>query len=1083
MPLKAMKNYICHYCKSLLIVFLFLVFSSVLNAQFYYGHMQTFGKSRPVYNNFQWNFFRFPSYDVFYYKNGANNARYIASILPEEIKKIEEYFGGTIDVRFQVFCYNSLSDLKQSNILGTSQESYDTANITQNIGYHIFIYGMGEHEGLRRQLRAALMEVFLNYMVGGGKRQGETIRDLRLSEWFTDGITAYYSTPSITPEILQVIKEKHSSGAFRSMKSYDEAQSTALGYSIWYYIHSRYGDATASSIVLRSIALENEGKAIEEILGIPLKQITRQWAEYYSILFSDESFKSSDKKSKKIPHNTLAHSKYLSRIDDFASHPSLPLVSYVIGEEGLYKIYIIDTLNNKRYKILTGGYRIPQNRDISIPRIAWVGNKEELFVLTEKHGDIFASTYDVSSRGKKHISTFRLSQIDKVLDIDFSPDGKRAVISGVKDGYSDLYVYNPTTGTTSPLTRDSYDDLSPRFYPDSRHIAFVSTRVSDTLKPANSHNISHDGKDIFVYDLLGKDGTLVRLSSSSLIDESYPIPLGIDTTLYAHNKFSSLTLQVAVSDSVVSHIDTTTHYRTQVNHYSTHDTQSPVIENDKSSYLSYHRKRYVLLPLDTEDIIGDNITHSSLEKDTSIIAPSSSFPINIYDYHFDKALYDNYSTSGINIMRNPYIESEVPYADTTYSIKTIDDPYFEKFKRMYRNTFFPIKVSEHITNAFLNIDYQPFTGSEVSPPSSFGGMVSVGISDLLRDYTFMLGINTNFSSVPGYSLLANSELSFGVYNDRHRIKYGAMYYRRSMVQDEPNHEIAYITSMLRGQMYYPFSPVSTASVTLGIRRDTYRYLSINEANLMLPTLHRDYVSLNLSYVYDNSTYYDINLRRGFRGKAFAEVYQGLYSSPVSRTMINLGIDARYYMRVHKNIIWANRIAFGTSIGGLKLLYYLGGVDRDFNPIFSSENPASQEYNWGFQTIATPMRGFPQNARYGNSFMVLNSEFRIPIFQYLSRNTIRLKFIRHFQLVPFVDMGAAWTASTPWASSNEYNKKTITQGDITVILNRSLDPFIMGYGIGLRTYFLGYFIRADWAWGHDSGLKVPSRFYLSLGFDF
>jgi hypothetical protein len=87
------------------------------------------------------------------------------------------------------------------------------------------------------------------------------------------------------------------------------------------------------------------------------------------------------------------------------------------------------------------------------------------------------------------------------------------------------------------------------------------------------------------------------------------------------------------------------------------------------------------------------------------------------------------------------------------------------------------------------------------------------------------------------------------------------------------------------------------------------------------------------------------------------------------------------------------------------------------------------------------------------------------------------------VLPFVDIGAAWTAATPWDSSNEYNKKTITQGDITVHLNRSLDPFIVGYGVGLRTYFLGYFIRADWAWGHDSGLKIPSRFYLSLGFDF
>ena len=1063
------------------VIFCFF-FTSHLHAQFYYGNMQTYGKSRPVYNRFQWNFFRYEPYDVFYYKNGANNARYIASILPEEIKKIEEYFGGTIDVRFQVFCYNSLTDLKQSNILGTSDEEYDTEGITQVIDYNIFIYGTGRHTDLRSQLRAGLMEVFLNYMVGGGKRRGDGIKDLRLDDWFTGGLTAYYSTPHITPEILQVIREKHSSGTFKSMKSYDEATSTALGYSIWYYIHSRYGDKTAAGIVLRSLALENSRKAIEETLGIPLKQITRDWAGYYARLFNDEGFVANDKKSRKRPQNTIAHSKYLSRIDDFASHDSLPLVSYVIGEEGLYRVYVIDTITHRRHKILTGGYRIPQNRDNSIPRVAWVGNKRELFILTEKHGDTFAYIYDVSRGKKRTISTHRLSQVDKVLDVDFTSDGRMAIMSAVKDGYSDLYIYNPTLGTTTPITKDSYDDLSPRFYPDSRHVAFVSSRVSDTLHYTSSHYIADYGYDIYVMDSQNTTSPLLRLSSTSMVNETYPIPLGKDTTLYAHNHKMRLTLQASIADSVLSHIDTTMHYRYRVRYYSTRPTQTPVIENDKSSYITYHNKNYLLLTLDGKDIIDTLTSTPSIEKENTSLS-HSHYPIDIYNYHFEPSLYNKYSSSGISTTRNPYIETSITNGDSTYTVRRLDAPYFEKFKRMYRNTFFPITISNHITNAFLNTDYQPFTGGQVSPPNSFGGMINIGFSDLLRNHTFMVGINTDFSGVSGYSLLANSELSFGVYNDLHRIKYGAMYYRRSMVQEDPNHKMAFITSMLRGQMYYPFSPVSTASITLGIRRDSYRYLSINEENLLLPTLHRDYVSLNLSYVYDNSTYYDINLRRGFRAKAFAEVYQGLYSSPSSRTMINIGIDARHYMRVHKNIIWANRLAYGASIGGLKLLYYLGGVERDFNPIFSTENPASHDYNWGFQTIATPMRGFPQNARYGSSFMILNSELRIPIFQYLSRNTIRLKFIRHFQVLPFVDIGAAWTAATPWDSSNEYNKKTITQGDITVHLNRSLDPFIVGYGVGLRTYFLGYFIRADWAWGHDSGLKIPSRFYLSLGFDF
>ncbi|MDD4819558.1 MAG: BamA/TamA family outer membrane protein [Flavobacteriales bacterium] len=320
-------------------------------------------------------------------------------------------------------------------------------------------------------------------------------------------------------------------------------------------------------------------------------------------------------------------------------------------------------------------------------------------------------------------------------------------------------------------------------------------------------------------------------------------------------------------------------------------------------------------------------------------------------------------------------------------------------------------------------------------------------------------------------------------NDKNRLKYGITYYRRSMIQEDYYSYMAYITNLFKAHITYPLSPVSMVNVAFGIRRDVYRYLSTSEEYLAKETTHRDYITLSSSYTYDNSTFVDKNIRRGFRAKVFAEVYQGLYGNPLGQTMINLGFDARHYLRIHKNIIWANRAAFGTSVGNLKLLYYLGGVDNQFSPTFSDENPASTDYNWGFQTLATPMRGFPQNARYGSSFAVLNTELRIPLFQYLSRNTIRFAPLRHFQIVPFADMGAAWTSTTPWAADNEYNKKTLTQGDITIILNRSLDPFIFGYGAGVRTYFFGYFLRADWAWGHDSGLKVPMRFYFSMGFDF
>lgn len=52
------------------------------------------------------------------------------------------------------------------------------------------------------------------------------------------------------------------------------------------------------------------------------------------------------------------------------------------------------------------------------------------------------------------------------------------------------------------------------------------------------------------------------------------------------------------------------------------------------------------------------------------------------------------------------------------------------------------------------------------------------------------------------------------------------------------------------------------------------------------------------------------------------------------------------------------------------------------------NPAQYQ----FQTLATNMRGFNQNIRNGNNFIVLNSELRVPIFKYLLKSPLKTEFL-------------------------------------------------------------------------------------------
>ena len=205
------------------------------------------------------------------------------------------------------------------------------------------------------------------------------------------------------------------------------------------------------------------------------------------------------------------------------------------------------------------------------------------------------------------------------------------------------------------------------------------------------------------------------------------------------------------------------------------------------------------------------------------------------------------------------------------------------------------------------------------------------------------------------------------------------------------------------------------------------------------------------------------------------------------TTINVGFDARHYLKIYRNFIWAVRGAGDFSFGDAKLIYYLGGADGWLFPKFNQINTANPTIKYAFQTLALNLRGFDQNAANGSNNLVLNSELRLPVFTTFFSSPINNAFIRNFQLIQFFDLGTAWDGPLK-------NIKRPTQiytqdingapSPLTVKVRAGgIGPFAGGYGFGARSTLLGYFLRGDLAWQMRGIFRGPAIFYFSLGFDF
>ena len=171
----------------IIVLFAMLMPFQKVSAQFYNGSHMTFGKNRVQYNEERvWSQFRFKDFDFIFYQDGRKITINAAKYATTALKEISDKLSYKPENKIHFIVFNSLSEMKSSNIGLDNEILYNTGGVTNVVDNKVFLYFNGNYLNLEEQIRSGIARVILNQMIYGEQISANIKNStlMALPEWY-----------------------------------------------------------------------------------------------------------------------------------------------------------------------------------------------------------------------------------------------------------------------------------------------------------------------------------------------------------------------------------------------------------------------------------------------------------------------------------------------------------------------------------------------------------------------------------------------------------------------------------------------------------------------------------------------------------------------------------------------------------------------------------------------------------------------------------------------------------------------------------------------------------------------------------
>ncbi|WP_367914862.1 hypothetical protein [Leadbetterella sp. DM7] len=456
-----------------------LLFCLILYAFQASAQGEYFGQNKTRNRTNEFKVLRSNHFDLYYYLTDKTLADELLRNSEHWYKNHQEIFKMSFITPNPLIVYNAHPDFQETTVIG-GQISEGTGGVTEGFKTRVVMPLFFTKRQTDHVLGHEMVHVFQYQTMTYGSDSTSLQNMGNIPLFMTEGLAEYLSLGRNDPHTALWMRDAVLNNDLPSIEDLVVKQQKYFPYrwgqAFWAYVTGLYGDEIIRPLY-KQVAIYGIQEAFIRIFRMDIDAFSNKFKndlkQYYTHFEGG--------RDKTATEGVVASGAAGGGMNIAPSiSPDGRYVAYISSKDILsMNLYIAETATGKTVKkINTDGFgQHVDSYSFIESTITWSPDGQKVALVIQSKARNKLLVLDAFKGGKKE---YAISELDAFTNPAWSPDGEHLVITGIREGKVDLFLYNLRTGNLKNLTNDIYSDVQPAWSPDGRYIYFVTDRGGTT---------------------------------------------------------------------------------------------------------------------------------------------------------------------------------------------------------------------------------------------------------------------------------------------------------------------------------------------------------------------------------------------------------------------------------------------------------------------------------------------------------------------------------------------------------------------------------------------------------------------------